>query len=567
MYTNFSRQFGIFAGEPITENDLITDFTGYIGLQADYKNDPINQYSSLQRPKQFVLFSPPNTLDLYVDARLYGNDARYIRRSCFPNARVVLAFVPNGPERGIHFGLFATKNIKTREEITIGHDWNPLNKIEEMIAGVRQETRPLLEVYPPETIRSMAIYANTILVNGDCACRDDHCTFVRLRRAQTSLPDTTSRRNSTGDVDAMSIDRSDDQEGSEMDDDSRPNSRGKPHSRDRTPSKDFDLPKTSREQRKIEQAMARFAQMEEKQKEKSGSDKRKKSDSLDPDDLSTKRKRQLSIGSDVSSKPVLQRGSSNKGRSLKRKSMSPSPGADRISESGASLTEPSPKPAGRVPNRVKRSMKGRKEPSSKKVRIEPPDSSSWSPKWVVKPTLSKSWTPPQLLWYKKYVDLAKLEYEQKQIQECRPDEIKVEPEPVAATIPPVSELKSPQQEDAPPAKVSPNLRVSMPSPSFSMVSEQTPVLSATPSQMSTSSYFPTSAASLSFNQPLASPGTPLTPKRISLADYRARRASGIVTPSTANITDPMSSSQSESFAVPPAPSKSPELKSAEAPPS
>src|SRR5271156_3565088 len=140
VYTNFVRHFGIFADEPMTENDLITDFTGYIGLQGDYKNDPINQYSTLQRPKQFVLFSPPNTLDLYVDARLYGNDARYVRRSCFPNARVALVFIPNGPERGIHFGLFSTRNIKTREEITIGHDWNPSNKIEEMIAGVQQET-------------------------------------------------------------------------------------------------------------------------------------------------------------------------------------------------------------------------------------------------------------------------------------------------------------------------------------------------------------------------------------------------------------------------------------------
>src|SRR5579863_10130832 len=123
-FSNFVRQFGIFAAEPMNEDDLIMEFTGRIGLQQDYKGDPINQFSTLQRPKQYVLFSPLNTLDIYVDARLYGNDARYVRRSCFPNARVALVCVPNPPERGIHFGLFAKKNIKTREEITIGHDWN-----------------------------------------------------------------------------------------------------------------------------------------------------------------------------------------------------------------------------------------------------------------------------------------------------------------------------------------------------------------------------------------------------------------------------------------------------------
>ena len=166
----------------MNETDLIMEFTGRVGLQQDYKSDPINQFSTLQRPKQYVLFSPPNTLDIYVDARLSGNNARYVRRSCFPNARVALVCVSNPPERGIHFGLFATKNIKTREEITIGHDWNLSHKMEEMIASVREETKPLLEVYTPELLRSMSSYASTVLSDRDCACHDDHCIFTRLRK-------------------------------------------------------------------------------------------------------------------------------------------------------------------------------------------------------------------------------------------------------------------------------------------------------------------------------------------------------------------------------------------------
>ena len=337
----------------MNENDLIMEFTGQIGFQQIYKNDPINQYSILRRPKPYVLFCPPNTLDIYVDARLYGNDARYVRRSCFPNARVALICVQNPPDRGIHFGLFATKNIKTRDEITIGYDWNPAHKMEEMISAVRDETRPLLDVYPAEMIKSMATYATTVLANGDCACHDDHCTFVRLRKALASLPETSSRRNSHGDADAMSIDRSDDLEGSEMDDDSRPNSRGfpKPSSRDRTPSKEgildaTALPRTAREQRKIDQALQQFARMEEKEKEKAG-EKRRKSDTMDIDDsqssTTAKRRRQSSVTADSAARPpAAQRVPSGKGRGVKRKSMSPSPGADRISESGASANE-SPK--------------------------------------------------------------------------------------------------------------------------------------------------------------------------------------------------------------------------------
>ena len=590
--SNFVRQFGLFAAEPLNENDLIVEFTGQIGLQQTYKNDPINQYSILRRPKQYVLFSPPNTLDIYVDARLYGNDTRYVRRSCFPNARVALVCVQSPPDRGIHFGLFATKNIKPRDEITIGHDWNLALKMEEMIWAVRDETKPLLDIYPSEMIKSMATYAPTVLANGDCACHDDHCIFVRLRKALASLPETSSRRNSSGDADAMSIDRSDDLEGSDMEDDSRPNSSGypKPSSRDRTPSKDGALdaaapPRTAREQRKIDQVLQQFARMEEKEKEKAG-DKRRKSDAMDIDDsqLSTaKRRRQSSITADSATRPTAQRLPSAKGRGIKRKSMSPSPGADRISESGASANE-SPKPGGRVPNRVKRSMKGRqpKEPSNKKVRLQPPDQNKEStlPKWVPKVTLSDSWTPPQMLWYKKYTENAKRKWEEEEnLKQCK------EPESQHVSSATPSEVVSTEKETtatSPPAeaaslpRTTPNLRVAMP-PSTAFPAEtsqapltQTPV-SATPSQSSTS-YFPTSTGSTSTatqSQPPVTPGTPSTPKlkKLSLADYRARRASGIVTPSISTMADPMTSS--DSFAAPPAPSqgsKSPDPKPVDPPP-
>jgi uncharacterized protein len=570
-------QFGLFAAEPIPETSFITEITGLLGPQQDYRNDPINQFSILQRPKHFVLFAPPRTLEVYLDARQVGNEARYVRKACFPNARVELFFVP---QHGLHFGLFATTSIKTREEITVPHDWNMAQRMEEMICSIRVEPKPLVETYQPDLIRTMASYASTILsVNGECACPDDRCIFLRLRKAVMSLPDTSSRRTSS---DAMSVDgmqRSDDLEGSEMDEDSRPNSRGKPMSRDRTPSKEFAVdahaPATSREQRKLEQALAQFARMEEKEK-----DKRKKSEDVE-ETTTGKRRRQSSLTSE--SRPTVQRGLSasssgtSKGRGIKRKSLSPSPGADRISEGGAASNEGSPKPGGRIPNRVKRSMKGRKEPSAKKVRLQPPEdnnhASSNPPKWVVRSTLSDNWTPPQLLWFNKYAEMAKREYE-KTLKECKELESQAmaidNPEPTTSTTP---TIKAPSQATPPPsdvpvplAKATPNLRVTMPSPFQSdppSTTGQTPPTSATSSQPS-ASYFPTAGTP---GLPPPSPlGTPSTPKvKLSLADYRARRASGMVTPSLPT-TDGLA--LSEGFAIPPPPSqgsKSPDQKPAEAP--
>ncbi|XP_052873469.1 uncharacterized protein LOC128278780 [Anopheles cruzii] len=57
-------------------------------------------------------------LELCVDTRTYGNDARFVRRSCRPNAEL-----QHSVEKGVvHLYLVATTNIKSNTEITIRHD-------------------------------------------------------------------------------------------------------------------------------------------------------------------------------------------------------------------------------------------------------------------------------------------------------------------------------------------------------------------------------------------------------------------------------------------------------------
>jgi hypothetical protein len=219
-----------------------------------------------------------------------------------------------------------------------------------------------------------------------------------------------------------------------------------------------------------------------------------------------------------------------------------------------------------VPNRVKRSMKGRNEPSHKKVRVQPPEEGEVSqdpllPKWIKKPTLSDSWTPPQMLWYKKYQEEAKRAHEQS-LKES--SEIQVEPEDTIEVrdAPPPEVINPPV---AAPTRTAPNLHVAMPSPSlFARESEPSPLSSAAPSQPATS-YFPSAnAMSLPPASPISAPSTPKV--KLSLADYRARRASGMATPSTPTTSDPFHHPE---FVLPPLPSqgsKSPDQKPADLPP-
>lgn len=53
---------------------------GYLGIET---------FRYFSRPYPFVLFySKFNGVEMCVDARTFGNDARFIRRSCTPNAEV-----------------------------------------------------------------------------------------------------------------------------------------------------------------------------------------------------------------------------------------------------------------------------------------------------------------------------------------------------------------------------------------------------------------------------------------------------------------------------------------------
>ncbi|KFB47448.1 AGAP012236-PA-like protein [Anopheles sinensis] len=57
-------------------------------------------------------------MELCVDTRTYGNDARFVRRSCRPNAEL-----QHSVEKGVvHLYIVATANIKSNTEITIRHD-------------------------------------------------------------------------------------------------------------------------------------------------------------------------------------------------------------------------------------------------------------------------------------------------------------------------------------------------------------------------------------------------------------------------------------------------------------
>lgn len=129
---------GLFAEAPIPAGAFIVLYRGELYSADTYRADPINQYAKMGTTKPHVRLLPP-PLNLTVDARMYGNPARFARASCHPNAVLRPILQRDGDHwPKLHFGLFALAPIPKSHEITVGWDWDDYHIVHVLPALVRR---------------------------------------------------------------------------------------------------------------------------------------------------------------------------------------------------------------------------------------------------------------------------------------------------------------------------------------------------------------------------------------------------------------------------------------------
>uniref|UniRef100_A0A8C8RQ52 SET domain containing 5 n=1 Tax=Pelusios castaneus TaxID=367368 RepID=A0A8C8RQ52_9SAUR len=104
------------AARDLALDTLIIEYRGKVMLRQQFE---VNGHF-FKKPYPFVLFySKFNDVEMCVDARTFGNDARFIRRSCTPNAEVrhVIA------DGMIHLCIYAITSIAKDTEVTIAFDY------------------------------------------------------------------------------------------------------------------------------------------------------------------------------------------------------------------------------------------------------------------------------------------------------------------------------------------------------------------------------------------------------------------------------------------------------------
>ncbi|XP_030632452.1 histone-lysine N-methyltransferase SETD5 isoform X2 [Chanos chanos] len=104
------------AARDLEPDTLIIEYRGKVMLKQQFE---VNGHF-FKKPYPFVLFySKFNEVEMCVDARTFGNDARFIRRSCTPNAEV-RHMIADGM---IHLCIYAVTQIAKDSEVTIGFDY------------------------------------------------------------------------------------------------------------------------------------------------------------------------------------------------------------------------------------------------------------------------------------------------------------------------------------------------------------------------------------------------------------------------------------------------------------
>ncbi|KAA1129832.1 hypothetical protein PGTUg99_004307 [Puccinia graminis f. sp. tritici] len=103
---------GVFSAQQIPRGSFIASLTGSITTIKKYTEDVYNQYPSLGCNKPYVKFFKSTKLDnrflrdedsaqiddgLVIDSRQYGNEMRFVRNGCHPNAFINIIMTPQAP--------------------------------------------------------------------------------------------------------------------------------------------------------------------------------------------------------------------------------------------------------------------------------------------------------------------------------------------------------------------------------------------------------------------------------------------------------------------------------------
>lgn len=243
------QKYGLFADRHGPPSGVIGAYLGVVDFQDLYMADPQNKFALLHGPVPQVIFVPGS--GLLIDARISGNELRFLRKSCTPNCSIVPIAVgaSRGTEQTWQVSIVLTETVRPGVELTLPYQWP------------RDTPEEFLPVQSKAALEQFAI--DVAGVFGDCGCNlppSECLVFKHLPTRQVQFADEPAEvagegkpRKRSHSVEAKKelVDGADSNGGRQS---------AEPVSRSSAEPKD-DQPMT-REERKIQMAIARMESSE-----------------------------------------------------------------------------------------------------------------------------------------------------------------------------------------------------------------------------------------------------------------------------------------------------------------
>lgn len=362
------------ASRPVEKDVPLVQLCGVIGFQKDYCANADNLWATLSSPLPFVFFHP--ALPLYIDTRKEGSSARYVRRSCKPNAQLDTYLVRS---QEYHFWLVSDRHIDANEQITLPWEFRLDKSVRPRwlsLLGLSDDPDATggeeLEMDEPE-YSAISNWIDRILSEyGGCACDlGNNCAFAQFHRrylakntprtangkkktSRKARPQTLSPTSTGQATNSRAPSEGHGEDG--HDDDGRSqsgSSRSKPPSRDPTPLRQGSLDQlgiitglTDRDKRKVAMVEDSFRRMELQQQPP-----RKKKRASDGTTISTSSRPKQRHGSMTSQGQYVDVGT------CRSKSGSPMTTQSPQFSSASARSPPYPKTEARPPRQVSASVR------------------------------------------------------------------------------------------------------------------------------------------------------------------------------------------------------------------
>lgn len=174
--------YGVHVRRTAQSGDFLGEYKGEIVDSESYHRDPINQYATLGIIKPFTRrLGPP--VDLVLDGRIYGNDMRFVRSGCHPNAvfRPIIHHSKGKSSPSLSFGVFATSPIPAGQEVILGWEWD-----DDHIIHTLRADGPTITKGSRVQHRCALMTGHLLGTFRSCAC-DDGATCVWMKLMQLSV--------------------------------------------------------------------------------------------------------------------------------------------------------------------------------------------------------------------------------------------------------------------------------------------------------------------------------------------------------------------------------------------